>query len=128
MAHAANTRNVFAPLKYGFAEFCVIRGTVSGGSGAITRDADFSSPDTTITRNTTGLYDITFPPSQGAMWVQPGAVQLAAATGSSGQGVALNAGAGTGQIETSITPGTAADPADTSIVTVVLLLTGSVKA
>lgn len=60
MALESYCRNVYGPQKFVDLSIVVLQATFL--SGASTRDADNSSPDTTITDDTTGDYDITFPP------------------------------------------------------------------
>lgn len=105
------TRNMYGAVKFGNLALVVIQGTVAGGSGAITRDASASSPETTISRASAGQYTITFP--QGEVFVPIAAeTVLAEQTGSKGYWEAFDADAGTGSIEFGTAPGTAAEVAD----------------
>lgn len=61
MALAAYARNLYGPTKLVDLNVVILQATFSDGSGTVVRDADASSPETTITRDTTGDFDITFP-------------------------------------------------------------------
>lgn len=58
------TRNLYGDKLLGKQNLVLIQATF-GAAGAVTRDAANSSPDTTITLDTTGDYDITFPKCEG---------------------------------------------------------------
>ena len=83
-----------------------------GASGAVTLDADDSSPEVTISLSTTGQYAITFPKCQTAAVLGAHSL-LAEAVGSQIQFEALSPTAGTGSFETVVTTAgaTAAEPA-----------------
>jgi hypothetical protein len=63
MSLESYARNLYAPQKFVDVSIVVLQATFL--SGASTRDADNSSPDTTIADDTTGDYDITFPAGTG---------------------------------------------------------------
>lgn len=105
------TRNFYGPVKLGNLALVHIQATVAGGSGAATRDADVSSPETTISRTAAGQYDIAFPGGQFFIPLTACTV-LAEQAGSQGYWEAFDADAGTATIEFATTPGTAAELAD----------------
>lgn len=61
MAFSDYAKNLYGPLKMVDLNLVVLQATFTDGSGAVSRDADNSSPETTIAIDTTGDYDITFP-------------------------------------------------------------------
>jgi hypothetical protein len=111
MAQADYARNCYGPMKVGDLSLIYIQGTVAGGSGAVTRDAAASSPETTITRASAGQYTITFPAGEVLIPLTAETV-LAEQAGSRGYWEAFSATAGTGSLEFAVTPGTAAEVAD----------------
>lgn len=124
MAFAAYGRNVYAPTKFVDLNYVFVQATIAGGSGAVTRDAANSSPETTITRDGVGQYSITFP--KGAFAQVIGAeVLLAESAGSKLYAEAVSATAGTASFEAAAVPGTAADPADLSRIFITLLVSNS---
>jgi|GEM_PF-6211849 len=122
MALPDYTRNVYSAQKFGDVSVCRIVATI-GATGAVTRVAAESSPETTISRSTTGQYAITFPKSETAFPFRP-VVVLAEGVGSDAYWEALSATAGTGSFETAVNTAsdTAADPADGAKIYIMLLL------
>lgn len=114
--------NLYGPVKFGALMWIHIEGTVAGGSGAITTDATNSTPGATITGGGSGQATIAFPKGSFAFPVGNVAVLLAESAGAEGHFEALSAANGTGTIEFSVTPGTAANLADNSRVFVNLLV------
>jgi|SRR5688572_710597 len=123
MAFAAYGRNVYAPTKFVDLNWVFIQAAI-GATGAVTRDAANSSPETTIARDGTGQYSITFPKGSFAQ-VVGAEVLLAESAGSKLFTEAVSATAGTASFEAATTPGTAADPADGSRVFITLLVANS---
>lgn len=100
MAIEGKCRNLFGDKLLGDLSLVVIQATISGG--VATRDADNSSPNTTIAQDTTADYDITFPAGSFVHWVGGG---IDNASDTPADTVAkivnprsLNASAGTGKI------------------------------
>lgn len=114
------------PKRQGRLALVYIQFTISDGSGTPVIDTDRSSPGTTIARNGTGQYTMTFPKSQFAHYMGGGTL-LAEQLGSQVYPESLTAssgGVGTLTFEMAITPGTAADPAQNTRVFVTLLVGG----
>lgn len=111
----------FVPQKFGDLNHVFIVATI-GASGAVTRVADESSPETTITQDTTGQYSITFPKCQTAFPLRP-VVILAEGVGSDLYWEAISATGGTGSFEAAVNTAaaTAADPASGAKVYISLL-------
>ena len=121
MAHEGYARTFYGPRMLGDLNLVVIQGTVAGGSGAITRDTDISSPGTTITRDSAGQYSITFSPGQFFVPLTAETV-LAEQAGSAGYCEAFSATAGTASYEFGTTPGTAAEVADNTRICIAFLV------
>jgi hypothetical protein len=113
MALAAYARNLYAPTKFVDVNIVVIQATFT--SGVPVRDADNSSPETTITGDD-GEYAITFPKGTGVHLL--GAYVALAEAAGIGQSVhweGLSASLGTGSFElTSETVNTPVAPTDDS--------------
>jgi hypothetical protein len=121
MALEDTTCNFYGPKKFGDLSLVTIQATVAGGSGAATRDADNSSPGTTIARTAAGQYDITFPAGQTFHPLFAGTL-LAEQLGSAGFLEAASATAGTATYEFGTTPGTAAEVADNTRIYITFLV------
>ena len=128
MSLTAYARNVYAPQKFVDFQIVTLQATYASSGNVITRDADTSSPETTITRDTTGQFTVKFPAGTGAHLVS---LYRMIAEAASGQFIdpetlsaSLNDGSGQGSLtfETSTTKGTAADPADGERIFVTLFL------
>lgn len=115
------SRGFFKPKQFGDMNVVVIVATI-GSSGAVTRVAAESSPETTITQDTTGQYSITYPKCQTAFPLRP-VVILAEGVGSDMYWEALSPTAGTGSLEAAVNTAaaTAADPASGAKVYIALL-------
>jgi hypothetical protein len=109
MAFAAYARNVYSAVKCVDLNIVVIQATI-GAAGAVTRDAEVSSPETTITLDGAGQYSITFPKGTAGHIVGCEAL-LAESLGNKLYPEAFSATAGTASFEHAVTPGTAAAPA-----------------
>lgn len=123
MALTSYARNVFGSTKLGDLSIVVIRATMV--AGAAVRDADNSSPDTTIALGGAGQFTGTFPPGVSATWlnVLVDANGEAAGVGQSVHCEGLSASAGTFGFETtSETVNTPVTPADGSVIHVVILV------
>ncbi len=101
-----------------------VEATIDSSGDATTVTAD-SSPDTTLTKTATGTYRCNMP--RGTFQHFVGGSVVGPSGESAGSQVypeTKDAGAGTATIETSITPGTAADPADGSRIVLTYLVGG----
>lgn len=116
------SRGFYKPKQFGDMNMVVIVATIAGGSGAVTRVAAESSPETTITRDSAGQYSITFPKCQTAFPLRP-VLLLAEGVGSDMYWEALSATSGTGTLEAAVNTAaaTAADPADATKIYIALL-------
>lgn len=123
MALTDYCRNVFGPKTFGDLSLVVIQATFA--SGVATRDASNSSPDTTCTGNSGGVYAITFPACQFVHVVGCQLDNKDATPDGADAHVAVPisiSAAGTGSIATLATDdGLVADPDDTARLFVTLL-------
>jgi len=112
-------RNLYGPTKFVDLSFVVIQATMA--AGVVTRDAANSSPETTITLDTTGQFSITYPKCLFAQ-VVGAEVLLAESLGSKLYAETVTPTSGTATFESATTPGTAATPADGSRLFITLLV------
>lgn len=112
---------LFTALKKRHLHLILVQFTITDGSGTPSLDTTASDPNTTITRDGTGQYTVTFP--KGLVF-HPLPIQtvLAEQAGSEGYWESFSAANGTASFEMAITPGTAADPAQNTRVCVAFLL------
>jgi hypothetical protein len=114
---AAYARNVYAPTKFVDVSIVIVQAVFASSGTTITRDAANSSPETTIVRDGTGQFTVTFPKCLGAHFVA-GSTLLAEATGVGAdirpESVSASLGSASFETSTATAPGTAADPADGS--------------
>ncbi len=123
MALQDTVRNLFTPVKLGDVSLVLIKATMV--AGAVVRDADSSSPETTITLGAAGQFTGTFPKGVTAHWLNLLVDRNAEAAGV-GQSVhaeGLSASAGTFAFETTTeTADTPATPTDGSVIHVAILV------
>lgn len=121
MPFSAYARNVYAPQKFVDVQIVILQATYASSGNVITRDPDKSSPETTITRDTTGQFTVTFPKCVGAHVVGLSRMLAEAGAGQFIDAETLTASPGALTFETSTTKGTAADPADGERIFVTLI-------
>ncbi len=123
MALQDTARNLFTPAKLGDLTLVLIKGTMT--AGACVRDADSSSPNTTIALGAAGQFTGTFDKGVTAHWLNVIVDRNAEAAGV-GQSVhceGLSASAGTFAFETTDeTVNTPTTPTDGSVVYVAILV------
>lgn len=113
------------PKRQGRLSLVYLQFTITDGSGTPSLDTANSSPNVAVTRSTTGAYSITMPKGQFQHFVGGGVRGPSdESAGSNVYPEASDADAGTATIETAVTPGTAADPANGSRVLVTYLVGG----
>lgn len=110
MAQEAYALNIYGPNQFGDISVIVLQASFASAGPTITRDATQSSPDTTIVRDGTGQFTVTFPKSVFVHFVSAARSIAEAAAGQFIDLETLQSGSAT--FETSTTKGTAADPAD----------------
>lgn len=103
---------------------CLLVWRVTFSSGVATVDTLQSSPNVTCVKNATGIYDLTFPKGK---FLQPVGIVVANTSGGIGNDAYLlahSATAGTAQLEFDVNTAaaTAADPADTCVAYITMLL------
>lgn len=126
MADADYSRNLFSPVKFGQLEVIHIEWTSTTASVA-TQDVVNSSPATTVVKNNTGIWDMTFPKGQFLLPVSgncdinggdPGANPAEVII------VAANAAAGTAKAILRAPAGSAANPSANGTRLMVTMLVG----
>lgn len=123
MALVATGRNLYGPTKFVDLSFVFIQATMVGG--AVVRDADNSSPETTIALGTAGQFTFTFPAGTFVQYMGLPVVCRQAEAAGVGQSVHAETllAAGTGAFETtSETVDTPVTPTDGSRITIALLV------